>query len=127
MNLLLDSCALLDLAIGAQSLTEQAKAGFEDPENTIYLSAASIWELGLKRSLGKLEFDVTGIVSLLPGMGIEVLSIDMQIALLVNQLPYHHKDPFDRIIIATAKAQSLSVITSDTQFSNYGLDIIASR
>ncbi|HEY7771544.1 MAG TPA: type II toxin-antitoxin system VapC family toxin [Marinagarivorans sp.] len=127
MNLLLDSCAMLDIAVGAPTLTEQAKSGFENATNNVYLSSASIWELGLKRSLGTLDFDVAGLAALLPSMGIQVLDIDLQIALLVNQLPYHHKDPFDRIIISTAKAQSLTVITSDAIFAEYGVDVIACR
>ncbi len=127
MKLLLDSCALLDIAIGAPSLTEEAKIKFSDPKNDVYVSVASIWELGLKRSLGKLDFDVTGLISLLKPMGIQVIDIDLPAVLLVNQLPYHHKDPFDRIIISMAKIQSLTVLTSDAVFTEYGVDIIASR
>lgn len=127
MKLLLDSCALLDLAMAAPTLTESAKINFANPNNEIFVSVASIWELGIKRSLGKLDFDVTGLAPLLAPMGIQVIDIDLAAVLLVNQLPYHHKDPFDRIIISVAKKRSLTVMTSDAIFSEYGVEVIASR
>ena len=95
--------------------------------NDLFLSVASVWELGLKRSLGKLDFDVTRAIDLLSQNDIAILDITLPIALLVNELPYHHKDPFDRIIIATAKINELSIITSDTIFSDYGLETLNSR
>lgn len=125
MKVLLDSCAFVDLALNADSLTTSAKLAFR--EYDIYLSVASVWELGLKESLGKLDFDITRAVDLLPENGIKILDISLPVTLLVNKLPYHHKDPFDRIIIATAKASSLSVMTSDIVFEKYGLDLIRSR
>lgn len=125
MKVLLDSCAFVDLALNADSLTTSAKLAFR--EYDIYLSVASVWELGLKESLGKLDFDITRAVDLLPENGIKILNISLPVTLLVNKLPYHHKDPFDRIIIATAKASSLSVMTSDIVFEKYGLDLIRSR
>lgn len=125
MKVLLDSCAFVDLALNADSLTTSAKLAFR--EYDIYLSVASVWELGLKESLGKLDFDITRAVDLLPENGIKILDISLPVTLLVNKLPYHHKDPFDRIIIATAKASSLSVMTSDIVFEKYDLDLIRSR
>ena len=127
MKILLDSCALVDIAIGASSLTEEAKALFEDTENEIFVSSASIWELGLKKSLGKLDFDVDGAVALFSDLGIKVLDVTLSVVLLVNKLPYHHKDPFDRVIIATAKQEGMTVVTSDAVFADYALDIILSR
>ena len=127
MKYLLDSCAFIDLAIDASTLTLPAKKAFEDPNNKIYLSAASVWELGIKKSLGKLDFDIDGAISLLPAMGITILDITLKATLLVNKLPYHHQDPFDRIIIATAKTEALIVITSDTIFADYALTTLASR
>ena len=95
--------------------------------NDLFLSVASVWELGLKRSLGKLDFDINGAVGLLRENGIAILDITLPVTLLVNELPYHHKDPFDRIIIATAKINDMSIITSDTIFSAYGLGTLNSR
>lgn len=127
MKLILDSCAFIDIAINAPTLTKDAIAAYQDMDNDLFLSVASVWELGLKRSLGKLDFDMAGAIDLLSQNGITILDITMPVALLVNELPYHHKDPFDRIIIATAKINDMSVITSDKIFESYGLKIINSR
>jgi len=125
VKILLDSCAFVDLAINADSLTQPAKVAYQNSD--VYLSVATVWELGLKRSLGKLNFDMTRAIDLLPQNAIKIIDITLPVTLLVNELPYHHKDPFDRIIIATAKVNDMSIITSDTIFEKYGLDIIHSR
>ena len=127
MKYILDSCAFIDIAINAPTLTSKAISVYENPDNILFLSVASIWELGLKRSQGKMDFDVNGAVDLLAGNGIKILDITLPITLLVNELPYHHKDPFDRIIIATAKILGTGIITSDKVFAKYGIDMINSR
>ena len=125
MKVLLDSCAFIDIALNADSLTEQAIQAYR--KHDVYLSTASVWELGLKKSLGKLDFDIRKAVDLLPENRIKVVDISLAVILLVNDLPYHHKDPFDRIIIATAKINDMTLITSDNVFESYGLDVIPSR
>ena len=125
MKVLLDSCAFIDIALNADSLTEHAIDAYR--KHDVYLSTASVWELGLKESLGKLDFDIRKAVGLLPENGIKVVDISLPVTLLVNELPYHHKDPFDRIIIATAKLNEMAIITSDIVFSSYGLEVIQSR
>jgi len=124
---ILDSCAFIDIAINAPTLTPQARQAFENPENLFYLSVASVWELGLKRSLGKLDFDVKSAVQLLSANGINMLDINLAVTLLVNELPYHHKDPFDRIIIASAKVHDMGVMTSDKIFNTYGIKTLHSK
>lgn len=127
MKVLLDSCAFIDLAINAATLTERAKVLFQSKDHETYLSVASIWELGLKKSLGKLDFDVAGAVQVLPKNSIKIVDINLPIALLVNELPYHHRDPFDRIIVATAKTHEMNIMTSDSIFDSYGVNTINSR
>ena len=127
MKILLDSCAFIDIALNAESLTENAKAAYQNSDNDIYLSVATVWELGLKKSLGKLNFDIARAIELLQQNGIKILDITLPVTLLVNELPYHHKDPFDRIIIASAKINGMSVMTSDTIFKAYGVNTIDSR
>jgi len=124
---ILDSCAFIDIAIGAPTLSRELISIYRDIENDLFLSIASIWELGLKRSIGKLDFDITGAVDLLSKNGIGLLDITLPVVLLVNELPYHHKDPFDRIIIATAKINNLAIVTSDDFFSAHGVETINSR
>lgn len=127
MNILLDSCAFVDIAIDSDSLTKDAIAAYQNSQNDIYLSVATVWELGLKKSLGKLSFDINGAIELLGKNGIKTPEITLPVTLLVNELPYHHKDSFDRIIVATAKIHDLTVMTSDPVFAQYGLEIIHSR
>lgn len=127
MKLILDSCAFIDIAINAPTLTPEVISAYQSEDNDLFLSVASVWELGLKRSIGKLDFDITGAIELLSQNGINILDITLPISLLVNELPYHHKDPFDRIIIATAKINDMGIITSDTAFKDYGVKTINSR
>ena len=127
MNILLDSCAFVDIAIDSNTLTKKAIEAYQHSQNEIYVSVATVWELGLKKSLGKLSFDINGAVELLAKNGIKMMDITLPVTLLVNELPYHHKDPFDRIIIATAKINDLAVMTSDSVFTQYGVGTIHSR
>ena len=127
MRYILDSCALIDIAVAAPTLTKHAVSAYQNTDNTIFVSVASIWELGLKRSLGKLAFDINGAIDLLSNNGIKILDITLPITLLVNELPYHHQDPFDRIIVATAKIHDTAIITSDKVFAKYGMEMINSR
>ncbi len=127
MNYLLDSNAFVDISVGHKNLKPKARKIFEDPESQIFISVASIWELGLKRSLGKIEFDVKGAADLLAENGIQVLEITLPVTLQVNELPYHHKDPFDRIIIATAQIHDCIIMTSDDEFNFYEVETIKSR
>ncbi len=127
MKLILDSCAFIDIAINAPTLTQDAISAYQSNDNELFLSVASVWELGLKRSLGKLDFDITGAIELLSQNGIFILDITLPICLLVNELPYHHKDPFDRIIIATARINDTGIITSDSILKKYGVETINSR
>lgn len=127
MRYILDSCAFIDIAVNAPTLTQEVISIYQNPSNAIFLSVATVWELGLKRSIGKLDFDITGAIDLLSKNGIRVLDITLPVALLVNELPYHHKDPFDRIIIATAKCESMGILTSDKIFQEYGVETFHSR
>ena len=127
MKFILDSCAFIDIAINAPTLSSEALSVYQNEDNELYLSVATVWELGLKRSRGKLGFDITGAIELLAKNGINFLDITLPVSLLVNQLPYHHKDPFDRIIIATAKCNNARIITSDVIFGQYDVELINSR
>lgn len=127
MKFILDSCAFIDIAIGAPTLSSELISIYRDTESDLFLSIASVWELGLKRSIGKLDFDINGAVGLLSKNGIGLLDITLPVVLLVNELPYHHKDPFDRVIIATAKINDMAIVTSDDFFSAYGVETIDSR
>lgn len=119
MKLLLDTHMLLWVAAG--TLPKEAETLVVDGDNTLYFSPASIWEIGIKRSLGRSDFKVDPEVlrrGLLDNQ-YEELPITSLHALAVNDLPPLHKDPFDRMLLAQAKAEGISLLTSDSILREY--------
>lgn len=119
MKLLLDTHMLLWAAAG--TLPKKAEVLLVDGENTLYFSPASIWEVGIKKSLGRSDFKVEPEVlrrGLLDNQYLE-LPITSLHALAVNDLPQLHKDPFDRMLLAQAKAEGISLLTSDSTLQEY--------
>lgn len=96
----------------------------EDRDNESVLSIASVWEIAIKVGLGKLTPHVP-LVMLIPGQlmqnGIALLDITVDHALRVAQLPYHHRDPFDRMLIAQALTEGLPIIGADSVFDMYSV------
>jgi PIN domain nuclease of toxin-antitoxin system len=123
VNLLLDSHCLV-WWLGGMPISEQADEAIADLNNEVYVSAASIWELEIKSALGKLtidgdllgEIDVAGL-SLLP-----VTALHGQAA---ARLPMHHRDPFDRMLIAQAQLESCSIVSRDSRFAEYSVALIS--
>lgn len=119
MNLLLDTHAFPWFCQGEASLSPAARVLIEDPANRKLLSIASCWEIAIKAGLGKLtlgEPSSTYIPTALAKTGIEVLPITVRHSTAVESLPPHHKDPFDRLLIAQAAAESISVVGIDPIF-----------
>lgn len=119
MKLLLDTHMLLWAAAG--TLPRKAHALFTDGGNTLYFSAASIWEIGIKKSLGRSDFAVNAEVlrrALLDNQYLE-LPINSLHSLAVNDLPGIHKDPFDRILLAQAKVEGFPLVTGDKLLQKY--------
>lgn len=119
MKLLLDTHMLLWAAAG--TLAKEAEKMVLDGDNTLYFSPASIWEIGIKKSLGRSDFKVDPEVlrrGLLDNQYQE-LPITSLHALAVNDLPQIHKDPFDRMLLAQAKAEGISLLTSDSALCKY--------
>ena len=121
-GLLLDSNALIWWAQGA-GLSEQARASIEAPGAAAFLSVGSIWELEIKRQSGKLDLAPTTWDELYRGR-LDILAIDLPDALAAARLPLHHRDPFDRVIIAQALNRGLTVVTSDRTFELYGVAVL---
>ena len=127
MKLLLDTHILIWSAAG--TLPGKAEKLLVDGGNTLYFSAASIWEIGIKKGLGRSDFTIDPEIlrrSLLDNQYQE-LPITGQHALAANDLPPIHKDPFDRILLAQAKVEGLSFLTSDTIFRQYSGPILFTR
>ncbi len=121
MKLLLDTHLLLWAAGSGDQLSAEAAFLIDDPANELLFSAASIWEITIKNGLGRVDFKVDPYLLLrsLLDNGYTQLSIDSEHALAVSQLPNHHKDPFDRILIAQAIVEAITLLTSDPMVAGY--------
>ena len=97
-----------------------------DDRNEVYISAASGWEIGIKKELGKLQAP-DGLDSIVEEEGFEKLPITFFHGERIGSLPAIHRDPFDRMLIAQAQAEGLDIITSDAMFERYGVKVIDAR
>jgi PIN domain nuclease of toxin-antitoxin system len=119
MRLLLDTHILLWWLAGHPSLTDQARALIADPDNAVFVSAVSLWEIWLKQSLGKLQLPAD-FEERLAGESFESLPLLPAHTREVASLPWHHRDPFDRMLIAQARVAQLSLVTADEAAARYG-------
>lgn len=99
-------------------LPESIKNKIADPDNRIFVSVASIWEIAIKRNLKKIRIDFE-IETSIKKADIEILPIEIAHALETEKLPSYHKDPFDRILIAQAIIENLTIITTDSKIKKY--------
>jgi len=115
MKLLLDTHLLLWAANDPRQLTKTARALIENPENELLFSAASLWEVTIKQSLGRPDFraDARLLRRGLLDNGYTELPITSEHAVNVDRLPLDHKDPFDRILVAQAMVEGITLVTSD--------------
>ncbi len=123
MNLLLDTQVLLWWLDANPSLSEKAKTTITDGNNLVLISAAVIWEIRIKQALGKLEIP-SNFRQVLDSQPFEMLAITAEHAHAVADLPAHHRDPFDRMLIAQAKVERLTIVTRDTIIKQYKIPII---
>jgi PIN domain nuclease of toxin-antitoxin system len=123
MNLLLDTHILLWHLADDTKLSKQTSGLIENEANNKFLSIVSLWEIELKRNIGKLSI-TQPIESLLPP---EIVILPLQIEHIghLKQLPFHHRDPFDRIIISQAIVEGFSLLTDDGVFKHYDVSIFA--
>lgn len=127
MKLLLDTHILLWSAGQPEKLSERARDLLLDPSNILYFSAASMWEIVIKRGLGRDDFkvDPLRLLKQLVINGYEEVAVSSDHALAVETLPPLHKDPFDRILIAQARTEGMMLLTADSHISLYGDGIVA--
>jgi PIN domain nuclease of toxin-antitoxin system len=121
MKLLLDTHVLLWAAGSPDQLSPDARTLLEDPDNELVFSAASLWEIANKRSLGRADFQVDARVlrrGLLDNGYLE-LSITSEHAVFIDSLPPIHKDPFDRILVAQATVEGITLLTGDALVAQY--------
>ena len=124
VRVLLDTHAFLWWIADSARLSGAARRAIEDDANTIFVSAASAWEIATKHRIGKLPqaeavaLDVTGAIA---GQGFEALAITVDDAERAGRLPGPHRDPFDRVLIAQAMARDLAVVSVDRALDGYGV------
>jgi PIN domain nuclease of toxin-antitoxin system len=128
MRLLLDTHAWLWLVAAPEHLSAGARALLSSNETRLFLSAASGWEMSIKQRLGRLDLGGAAelvVPDLLLRSGVSPMSITHQHALAAGGLPPHHRDPFDRMLIAQAQLEGLPIMTADAAFEMYDVERIA--
>jgi len=123
LKLLLDTHAALWFLGGDERLGEGAKRHLTDETNRVLLSAAVVWEIAIKRSLGKLVVP-DEYLSLLLGAGVQALPVSLDHAAAVEHLAWHHRDPFDRMLVAQASVEDAALVSRDEAFGAYGVTMI---
>ena len=128
MRILLDTQCWLWMSLSPERLSATARSLVEQDENELHLSIASAWEIAIKHAVGKLRLPdppASYVPARLERMRVRSLAIALEHALHVATLPLHHRDPFDRLLIAQAQLEDLSILTADRRFAAYEVRTIA--
>jgi len=124
VRLLLDTHAFLWWLNDDPKLHDAAREAISAPRTTVWISAATIWEISIKRAIGKLLIDRGDLVEEISANEFIELPISARHALVAGGLPKHHKDPFDRMLIAQAQVEALTLVTGDSAFGAYGVQTL---
>jgi PIN domain nuclease of toxin-antitoxin system len=126
MNLLLDTHTLIWFFNGDSLLSEEAKQSIIEVQHRKFVSIVSVWETAVKISLNKLGFNgkTRGFLDLIDNNGFELLTIDKKHILELENLSFIHKDPFDRLLIATAISEKMYIVTADANIQKYPVNCI---
>lgn len=122
MRYLLDTHALLWARAAPALLSDEAQAVFESSDTTLYVSMATLWECAIKRSIGKLELpdNFYEIVA----EDYEILGIELSHLVAYAELPMHHRDPFDRLLVAQARLSDLTLLSRDPNIAKYDVSVM---
>ena len=123
MRLLLDTHALLALLSSDYPLSPQADEAMERADTQLLVSVVSVWEIAIKRAIGKLEAP-EDLLARIDETETEMLTITARHANATGELPLHHGDPFDRLLIAQAKLEGCAILTRDRAFAAYGVPVV---
>jgi PIN domain nuclease of toxin-antitoxin system len=125
MRLLLDTHSFLWFIGGSERISEKARALIEDASNRSFISIASLWEMAIKLSIGKLSL-AQPLDVLIPKQmwlnGFDLLEIEINHLETVADLPFHHRDPFDRLLIAQAMVEHMPIVSADVEFDAYPVE-----
>ena len=122
-RLLLDTQVLLWALEDSPVLGVSTREAIVDPRNQIFVSAASVWEIAIKRALGKLRFN-ENVTETVEEAGFSALPVTLFHAEQAGALPPYHRDPFDRMLVAQAQAEGLAIVTQDANIPRYGVHSI---
>lgn len=127
MNLLLDTHVALWAITDSPKLSKKAREMIESPKSVVWLSAATVWEIAIKHSLGRGDMPVSGqdAMRYFRESGYRFLPVEPEHAAAIEDLPAHHRDPFDRILIAQALVEPMRLLTHDPVVARYSDTIIA--
>jgi PIN domain nuclease of toxin-antitoxin system len=124
VKILLDTHAFLWFISGDDALSSKGRALIEDEANTKFVSIVSIWEIAIKSSLGKLAL-AKPFHQIIPEQmqlnGFEMLELNMEHTIKLMQLPFHHRDPFDRMLVAQCLTEQLNCVSNDSELIAYGI------
>lgn len=124
MKLLLDTHTLLWFIAGSSSLSDAARTLIENTENEKFVSIVSIWETAIKVSIGKMSLS-SPFDDLFPHQlqinGFELLPVNVEHASVIAALPFHHRDPFDRLLVAQTIEEKMTLVSVDEVFDDYGI------
>jgi PIN domain nuclease of toxin-antitoxin system len=123
VDLLVDTRVFLWWDTKHRRLTKALRAALEDSSNTVFVSAATVWEIGLKRAIGKLEFP-DSIEGAITRNGFEPLAVSARHAEAAAALPRYHNDPFDRMLVAQAQLEGMVLVTHDSRMMRYGTPLL---
>ncbi len=126
MQLLIDTHILIWFLEGNNLLANSRRQIISDSQNEVFVSIASLWEMAIKISVGKLTLakPLGDVIKQISIENIGILPILPEHTLRVSTLPFHHRDPFDRIIIAQSQVENLSIMTDDGAFNDYGVRLL---
>ena len=123
---LIDTHVLIWLVSESKKISEKAFSILNHRENKIYISTISLWEISIKEKIGKLDLGLTidELIKELKFNEIEIFTINTNHIKELQNLDLHHRDPFDRMLIAQSKTENMTIITKDNSFSKYDIDIL---
>lgn len=128
MRVLLDTSTFLWwVSAGADRLGERARWAIEEPDNTVLFSVASGWEIAIKAELGRLSLPAVAeryLPDLLARSGFDALEIQLAHVLQAGGLPPHHRDPFDRLLVAQSQIEDVPIVTADPAIGRYDVEVI---
>jgi PIN domain nuclease of toxin-antitoxin system len=126
MNNLLDTHTLIWFLNGDDFLSKKAIKNIENKSATNFISIASLWEIAIKLSLGKLELhtDFNSVSDQIIKNGFQILPITFEDTLILSTLPFHHRDPFDRIIICQSINNKFTILSKDKYFEEYKVNVL---